>query len=97
MIQNYQDAMAICRWTGYPDVFITFTCNSKWPEIYRYVHKLGLRPEERPDIIARIFKIKLDQFVRDLYTDQIFGGVKASKFFFCQTMILTNIIILTIS
>jgi helitron helicase-like protein len=33
MIQNYQDAMAICRWYGYPDLFITFTCNSRWPEI----------------------------------------------------------------
>ena len=80
MIQNYQDAMAICRWAGYPDVFITITCNSKWPEIHRYVDKLGLRPEDRPDIIARIFKIKLDQFVRDLKKDQIFESVKASKF-----------------
>lgn len=26
MIQNYQDAMAICRWCGYPNLFITFTC-----------------------------------------------------------------------
>ena len=31
--QNYQDAMAICRWDGYPDLFLTFTCNPKWPEI----------------------------------------------------------------
>jgi hypothetical protein len=29
MIENYQDAMAICRWVGYPDLFITFTCNAK--------------------------------------------------------------------
>ena len=29
--QNYQDAMAICRWAGYPDLFVTFTCNPKWP------------------------------------------------------------------
>ncbi|KAL3618781.1 hypothetical protein CASFOL_037443 [Castilleja foliolosa] len=27
MIQNYQDAMAICRSVGYPDLFITFTCS----------------------------------------------------------------------
>ncbi|GAU38772.1 hypothetical protein TSUD_279250 [Trifolium subterraneum] len=33
MIQNYQDAMAICAWAGYPDLFITFTCNHKWPEV----------------------------------------------------------------
>ncbi|XP_042056261.1 uncharacterized protein LOC121800826 [Salvia splendens] len=29
MIQNYQDAMAICRWIGYPNLFITFTRNPK--------------------------------------------------------------------
>ena len=29
MIQNYQDAMAICRHYGNPDLFITLTCNSK--------------------------------------------------------------------
>jgi len=27
MVQNYQDAMAICKWAGCPDAFITFTCN----------------------------------------------------------------------
>uniref|UniRef100_K3Y063 Helitron helicase-like domain-containing protein n=1 Tax=Setaria italica TaxID=4555 RepID=K3Y063_SETIT len=30
---NYQDAMAICRVYGPPDLFVTFTCNSKWREI----------------------------------------------------------------
>ena len=33
LFQNYQDIMAICRNYGYPTLFITFTCNSKWPEI----------------------------------------------------------------
>jgi len=27
MVQNYQDAMAICRWASYLDAFVTFTCN----------------------------------------------------------------------
>ena len=25
MIQNYQNAMAVCRWVGNPNLFITFT------------------------------------------------------------------------
>ncbi|GJX45574.1 helicase [Tanacetum coccineum] len=33
MMQNYQDAMALCRAYGNPDLFITFTFNPKWPEI----------------------------------------------------------------
>jgi hypothetical protein len=35
MVQNYQDAMAICRWAGCPNAFITFTCNPQWFEIRR--------------------------------------------------------------
>jgi hypothetical protein len=35
MVQNYQDAMAICRWAGCPDVFVTITCNPQWLEIKR--------------------------------------------------------------
>ena len=33
MVQNYQYAIAICKSVGYPDLFITFTCNPKWPKI----------------------------------------------------------------
>lgn len=33
LFQNYQDAMAICRHYGCPDLFITFTCNARWSEI----------------------------------------------------------------
>ncbi|XP_057250038.1 uncharacterized protein LOC125496641 [Beta vulgaris subsp. vulgaris] len=77
MRENYQDAMAICRWYGYPDLFITFTCNPKWPEITRFVSKKGLRPEDRPDIIVRVFKMKLDQLVKDLKDRNIFGRVRA--------------------
>ncbi|XP_048493453.1 uncharacterized protein LOC125494001 [Beta vulgaris subsp. vulgaris] len=77
MRENYQDAMAICRWYGYPDLFITFICNPKWPEITRFVSKKGLRPEDRPDIIVRVFKMKLDQLVKDLKDRNIFGRVRA--------------------
>nr|XP_016449524.1 PREDICTED: uncharacterized protein LOC107774493 [Nicotiana tabacum] len=51
MVQNYQDAMTICKWAGYPDLFITFTCNPKWPEITRFVESRDLNYEDRPDIL----------------------------------------------
>jgi hypothetical protein len=35
MVQNYQDAMVICRWAGCSDVFVTFICNPQWLEIKR--------------------------------------------------------------
>jgi hypothetical protein len=33
MHKLYQDGMAIVRVFGKPDLFITITCNPKWPEI----------------------------------------------------------------
>jgi len=45
MVQNYQDAMAICRWVGCPDVFVTFTCNPQWLEIKRAL-PLGQQPQD---------------------------------------------------
>lgn len=77
MFQNYQDAMAICAWAGYPDLFITFTCNHKWPELSSYFTKYRLKSEDRPDLICRLFKIKLDRLIKDIKKGNIFGQVKA--------------------
>ncbi|KAL3646403.1 hypothetical protein CASFOL_011583 [Castilleja foliolosa] len=77
MIQNYQDAMAICRSVGYPDLFITFTCNPNWPEIVRFLGIRNLRAEDRPDIVCRVFKLKLNELIRELRQQQIFGKVVA--------------------
>uniref|UniRef100_A0A2N9HBP6 ATP-dependent DNA helicase n=1 Tax=Fagus sylvatica TaxID=28930 RepID=A0A2N9HBP6_FAGSY len=78
MIENYQDAMAICRWAGYPDLFITFTCNAKWPEIRNFLSmNPGQKTEDRPDVVARVFKIKLDQLLYDLKHGRHFGRVIA--------------------
>ncbi|KAL6577223.1 hypothetical protein OROMI_011499 [Orobanche minor] len=77
MIQNFQDAMTICGWAGYPDLFITLTCNPKWPEISRYLDRKGLNPEDRPDIVCRVFRMKLDGLIKDLRKNRVFGRVKA--------------------
>ncbi|GJT67084.1 hypothetical protein Tco_1018564 [Tanacetum coccineum] len=53
MMQNYLDAMTICKNLRYPDLFITFTCNPNWPEIARFVAEKGLKYDDRPDIITR--------------------------------------------
>ncbi|KAL3651503.1 hypothetical protein CASFOL_004505 [Castilleja foliolosa] len=77
MIQNYQDAMAICRTVGYPDLFITFTCNPAWPEIVRFLAARNMRPEDRPDIVTRVFKLKLSELIREFKENQMFGKVVA--------------------
>jgi hypothetical protein len=79
MIQNYQDAMAICGWVGYPDLFITFTCNHKWPELVNFLKKHNLKPEDRPNLVSRLFKIKLDHMIKHIKKGKIFGKVKAGN------------------
>jgi len=76
MTQLFQDAMACMRVHGKPDLFITFTANSKWPEILREL-KDGQEPNDRPDLISRIFKIKLKELIDDLLINNIFGYVTA--------------------
>ena len=78
--QYYQDAMSICRWAGYPDLFITFTCNPKWPEIQTMLDFIpGQKPEDRPDIVNRVFLIKLNELIEDIYKKKRFGKAIASK------------------
>ncbi|XP_035845226.1 uncharacterized protein LOC118491503 [Helianthus annuus] len=77
MFQNYLDAMSLCKWYGYPDFFITITCNPKWPEVKRFHKDMTLNPEDRPDILCRLFKIKLDSIIKDLRDNAILGKVQA--------------------
>ncbi|KAF8066095.1 hypothetical protein N665_1161s0005 [Sinapis alba] len=60
MKNNYLDAMAICKHFGFPDFFITSTCNPKWPEITRYLKSRNLKTEDKSDIICRMCRMKLD-------------------------------------
>nr|XP_043619983.1 uncharacterized protein LOC122591814 [Erigeron canadensis] len=77
MMQKYLDAMAICKSVGYPDLFITITCNPNWPKIYRCLNDKNLTPEDRPDIISRMFKIILDEIINDFVEEEFFGPVQA--------------------
>ncbi|XP_071727747.1 uncharacterized protein [Rutidosis leptorrhynchoides] len=66
MIENYRYAMALCRVFGYPDLFLTFTCNPKWPEITRVLMGTGFKAEDKPSFCSRMFKMKLDQLMKDI-------------------------------
>ncbi|XP_072054969.1 uncharacterized protein [Arachis hypogaea] len=76
MYNNCKDAFAICRYAGYPSYFITITCNPEWTEIKDCVAAYSLNPSDRPDIISRVFKIKLDVLMKDLKDGSIFGKPK---------------------
>ncbi|XP_020972806.1 uncharacterized protein LOC107632510 [Arachis ipaensis] len=53
-------------YAGYPSYFITITCNPDWNKIKDCVADYSLKPSDRPDIISRVFKIKLDALLKDL-------------------------------
>ncbi|ONM10917.1 putative replication protein [Zea mays] len=79
-VMNYQDAMAICRVYGPPDLFVTFTCNPKWKEI---VDALGFEPGQlacdRSDIVVRVFHMKVDEFIADIRENKFFGPIRAAS------------------
>ncbi|GJT76115.1 uncharacterized protein Tco_1042840 [Tanacetum coccineum] len=78
MMNNYQDAMALCRAYGNPDLFITFTSNPKWPEISKMLAYFpGQKLHDRPEIWTRVFKIKLTELLHDLTQKHVFGESRA--------------------
>ncbi|KAJ8911351.1 hypothetical protein NQ315_011644 [Exocentrus adspersus] len=75
MQRLYLDAMAVVARHGKPDLFLTLTCNPQWPEI-RDNLEYQQKPENRPDFICRVFKIKLTEFLDDLIHKQLYGIVR---------------------
>ena len=72
--QRHQDALAIVRHGKKPDVFITMTCNPKWPEIQEALAAAGgVSAVDRPDIVARVFRIKHRKMLRMLDDMQVLG------------------------
>jgi hypothetical protein len=81
MVMNYQDAMAICRVYGSPDLFVTYTCNSKWQEIAEAIRfEPDQQPSDRADIIVRVFNMKVNEFITDIREGRTFGKVLVGIF-----------------
>ena len=72
MHARFQDAMTVCAKTGKPDCFVTVTSNPNWKEIQEQLLP-AQKAEDRPDLIARIFKLKLQALEEELYKNGIFG------------------------
>ncbi|XP_042961368.1 uncharacterized protein LOC122296047 [Carya illinoinensis] len=76
MRKRYMEAMALVQRFGKPNIFLTMTCNPNWEEILEQ-----LNPHEEvqnhPDLIARIFRAKLEELKIDLFKREIFGKVAA--------------------
>ncbi|XP_047136782.1 uncharacterized protein LOC124813574 [Hydra vulgaris] len=72
--ENFEDAMAIIKKYGKPDLFITFTCNPKWREITENLYP-GQTANDRPDFVTRVFKLKLNNLLNDIFKHGVLGKV----------------------
>ena len=76
MMQLYQDAMALVGHFGRPDLFITFTCNPNDSDIKDNLMK-DQTVSDRPDIVARVFHIKMKKLIDVVVNEKIFGNVSS--------------------
>jgi len=69
------EAMTHMRNYGCPDLFITFTCNSKWPEITNQL-MTGQTSSDRHNITARVFKQKIIVLMDYIVKQKVFGAIR---------------------
>jgi len=60
-----QNGLAINRWCKGSDFFVTMTANPHWPEIENALLP-GQKPEDRPDLINRVFHAKREELIKDI-------------------------------
>ncbi|XP_074342043.1 uncharacterized protein LOC141679438 [Apium graveolens] len=91
MSQHFKDALALCRAIGHPSLFLTMTCNTKWPEITEMMKSLSgvddlphmhmliwLHPDARPKTVAQIDAL-VSAEIPDKYTDPV-GYAAVSRY-----------------
>ncbi|KAL4580135.1 hypothetical protein LXL04_016316 [Taraxacum kok-saghyz] len=76
MRRRFLDAMTLVQDDGKPDIFLTITCNPSWPEITDYLEP-GQDAQDRPDLVSRVFRAKLEDLKDQLLIHHILGKVRA--------------------
>jgi hypothetical protein len=77
MIQNKHDSIAICRVFGPPDLFFTFTCNPKWPQIVNSFYCAVQKPSDKLDVIVGVYHMKLEELIQDIRSGKMFSPCRA--------------------
>ena len=80
MNQLYFDGMTIYSNVVFSYLFLTLTCNLKWPKIRRVLSNMNSIASDRPNIISRVFRIKFDQLLSYLTKNHLNGRVIACKY-----------------
>ncbi|XP_075654860.1 uncharacterized protein LOC142625034 [Castanea sativa] len=74
MIERFQDAMSLVQKFGKPDLLITMTCNPGWEEIQSELLP-AQTAQDRPDLLARVFKSKFEELKDDIVVKGVLGRV----------------------
>ena len=75
-VQRYLDDMAMMRKYGRPDFFITITMDANCEEVVKSLFP-GQTSNYRPELIARVFALKLKRLMHLLTKEHIFGMIIA--------------------
>ncbi len=70
--ERFCDAIRFVRNFGKPDVLITVSCNPYMKEIQDSLLP-GQNIHDRPDVIGRIFKMKLNALIDDVTVNRLLG------------------------
>ena len=76
MHHNLQNTLTLLCAHGGSDLFVTFTANTAWDEITEALLP-GQFPSDQPDIVARVFHLKVKSLINDIMKKNIFGKVVA--------------------
>jgi hypothetical protein len=79
--KRYYDAMAMMHHVGndHTTLFVTATCKPTWPEIQDELRD-GEEARDRPDLVNRVFQMKLKALLRDLGV--VDGSTTSNHFIF---------------
>src|SRR6266536_5347383 len=76
MQQFYQDLIILIRYFNNPDLFVIFTANPRWKKVTD-----ALFPNQtyidRPDIIVRVFRVRLKRLIHFIRVEAAFGPYRA--------------------
>ncbi|KAL3839225.1 hypothetical protein ACJIZ3_023816 [Penstemon smallii] len=74
MRKRYVNAIALFQCFGKLDLFLTMTCNPAWKEITDNLLPCE-KAHDRPDLVSRVFKAKLEELKDEIVKKKNFGEV----------------------
>jgi len=72
MQKLFHDSMVLVKVLGKRDLFVTMIYNPTWREILDEL-ELGQSPLERPDIVVRVFELKLKAMIEEITQKNVMG------------------------